>query len=86
MNDIVVVHRLVATLLSAMWHLQTPAPPFFPFRCDVALVVLSVVVVGVGDRCRWRPLVTVTMVVVVKQGGGGSEEVVGIVNDGGGGG
>ena len=42
-------------------------PPSFPFRCDVALVVLSVVVVGVGDGCRWRPLATVTMVVVVKR-------------------
>ena len=63
-----------------------PSPPVFPFRRDVALVVLSVVVVGVGDGCRWRPLATVTMVVVVKQGGGGSEEAVGVVNDGGGGG
>ena len=63
-----------------------PSPSVFPFRRDVALVVLSVVVVGVGDRCRWRPLATVTMVVVVKQGGGGSEEAVGVVNDGGGGG
>ena len=63
-----------------------PSPPFFPFRCDMAAVVLSVVVVGVGDGCRWRPLATVTMVVMVKQGGGGSEEVVGVVNNGGGGG
>ena len=62
-----------------------PSPPFFPFRRDMVLVVLSVVVVGVGNRCRWRPLATVTMVVVVKQGGGGSEEAVGVVNDGGGG-
>ena len=44
------------------------APPSFPFRCDVALVVLAVVVVGVGDGCTWRPLATVTMVVVVKRG------------------
>ena len=63
-----------------------PSPPFVPFCCDVAVVVLSVVVVGVGDRYRWRPLATVTMVVVVKQGGGGSEEAVGVINDGGGGG
>ena len=52
----------------------------------MAVVVLSVVVVGVGDGYRWRPLATVTMVLVVKQGGSSSEEAVGVVNDGGGGG
>ena len=64
-NDNVVVRRLVATLLSVMWHLQMP--PFVSFCCDVALFVLAVVVVGVGDRCEWQPLPMV-MVVVVKQG------------------
>ena len=51
-----------------------PPPPSCPFRCDVALHDLAVVVVGVGEGCRWRPLATVTMVVVVKRGwqwGGG---------------
>ena len=61
-DDIVVVRRLVATSLSATWHLQTP--PTVSFRCDVALFVLAVVVVGVGDGCEWRPLAMVTVVVV----------------------
>ena len=60
-DDIVIVRRLVATLLSAMWHLlQTP--PSTLFSCDVALVMLVVVVIGVGDGCEWRPLVMVTVV------------------------
>ena len=65
-NDDVVVRRLVATLLSATRHLQPP--PSCPFRCDMVLRDLAVVVVGVGEGCRWRPLVMVTMVVVVKRG------------------
>ena len=75
-DDIVIVRRLVATLLSAMWHLlQTP--PSTLFSCDMALVMLVVVVMGMGDRCEWRPLVMATVVVtrwwvgVVKDGGGG---------------
>ena len=68
----VVVRRLVATSLSATWHLQTL--PSVSFRCDVAPFMLAVVVVGVGDGCEWRPLAMVT-VVVVKQGGG--DEMVG---------
>ena len=37
-DDIVVVIRcLVATSLSATWHLHPP--PSFPFHCDVALVI-----------------------------------------------
>ena len=46
---------------SAMWHLQTPLSA--SFSCDMALVVLVVVVVGVGDRCEWWRLVRVTVVV-----------------------
>ena len=64
-DDIVVVHHLVAMLLSAPWHLQTP--PSILFCCDVAWFVLAVVVVGVGDRCMWWPLAMV-MVVVMKRG------------------
>ena len=64
-DDIVVVHRLVATSLLAMWHLQTP--PTISFRCDVALFGLAVVIGGVGDGCEWQPLAMVT-VVVVKRG------------------
>ena len=55
-DNIVVVHCLVATSLSATWHLQTPS--------DVVLFVLSVVVLGVGNGCEWQPLVMVTVVVV----------------------
>ena len=55
-------------------------PPSFPFRGDVALVDLVVMVVGVGDGGRWRPLATVTMVVVVNKGG--SEEAVGARREG----
>ena len=51
--------------LLVMWHLQMP-PPFL-FCCDVALVMLAVVIVGMGNRCKWWPLV-IMMVVVVKQG------------------
>ena len=47
-----------------MWHLQMPPP--FSFCCDVALVMLAVVIVGMGNRCEWQPLVMV-MVMVVKQ-------------------
>ena len=36
-NDIVIICRLVATSLSATWHLHPP--PSFPFCCDMALVV-----------------------------------------------
>ena len=61
-DDIVVVRRLVARSPSATWHLQTPL--FVSFSCDVALVVLVVAVVGVGDGCEWRPLVRVTVVVM----------------------
>ena len=62
-DDIVIVCRLVARLPSATWHLQTPLS--VSFSCDVALVVLVVAVVGMGDRCEWQPLVRV-MVVVMK--------------------
>ena len=62
-NNIVVIHCLVARLPSATWHLQTPL--FVSFSCDVALVVLVVAVVGMGDGCEWQPLVRV-MVVVMK--------------------
>ena len=61
-DDIVVVHRLVARLPSAIWHLQTPLS--VSFSCDGALVVLVVAVVGVGDGCEWRPLVRVTVVLL----------------------
>ena len=64
-DDIVIVRRLVATSLSATWHLKTA--PSVSFHCDVVLFVLAVVVVGMGDGCKWRPLAMVT-VVVVKQG------------------
>ena len=40
-------------------------PPSVSFSCDVALVMLVVVVIGVGDRCEWWPLVMV-MVVAMK--------------------
>ena len=63
-GNIVIDCCLVATLLSAMWHLQTP--PSFSFCCDVVLVMLVVGVVGMVNGCKWRPLVMV--VVVVKQG------------------
>jgi hypothetical protein len=43
-------HAFVASMWPALVHLVT-------WRCDV---VLAVVVVGVGDGCGWRPLVTVT--------------------------
>ena len=62
-DDIIIIHHLVATSLSAMWHLQTP--PTVSFHCDVALFGLAVVVGGVGDGCEWWPLAMV-MVVVVK--------------------
>ena len=61
----VVVRHLVAMLLLATWHLQTP--PTTSFCCDVALFGLAVVVVGMGDGCKWLPLAMV-MVVVVKRG------------------
>ena len=64
-DDIVIICRLVATSLSVTWHLQTA--PSISFRCDMALFILAVVVVRVGDRCEWWPLAMV-MVVVVKQG------------------
>ena len=54
-NNINVIHRLVAMLLSVMWHLQMPPP--FSFCCDVTLVMLAVVIVGMGNRCEWWPLV-----------------------------
>ena len=60
-----VVHCLVAMSLLVMWHLQMPPP--FSFCCDVALVMLAVVIVGMGNTYEWRPLVMV-MVVVVKRG------------------
>ena len=63
-NDgIIVVHHLVATLLLAMWHLQMP--PSVSFFCNMVLFMCAMVVVGVGDRCKWWPLAMV-MVVVVK--------------------
>ena len=54
-------------------------PPSFPFHGDVALVDRVVMVVGVGDGGRWRPLATVTMVVVNE---GGSEEAAGARREG----
>ena len=65
-NNIIIVCHLVAMLRLATWHLQLP-PSSCLFCYDVALVILVVVVVGMGDRCKWRPFVMV-MVVVVKQG------------------
>ena len=69
MNDNidVVVCRLVATLLLVLWHLQTL--PSVLFHYGLALFLLAVVVVVVGDGCEWQPLAMVT-VVVVKRGGG----------------
>ena len=64
-DDIVIICRLVAMLLLATWHLQTP--PSISFHCDMARFILAVVVVGMGDRCVWWPLAMV-MVVVVKRG------------------
>ena len=61
-DDIVIVRRLVATSLSATWHLQTLLS--VSFHCDVAPFMLAVMVVGVGDGCEWRPLAMVTVVVV----------------------
>ena len=70
-NDIIVIHCLVATSLSTMWHLQ--APPSVLLNCDMVLVALAVVVVGTDDRCGWWPLVVVRRwwVSVVNSGGGG---------------
>ena len=55
-EDIVVIRRLVATSLSATWHLETPLALMWPAllslvtcRCHVILVV---VVVHVGGRKR----------------------------------
>ena len=64
-NNINVVHCLVAMSLLVMWHLKIPPP--FSFCCDVVLAMLAVVIVGMGNRCEWWPLVMV-MVVVVKRG------------------
>ena len=62
-NDInVVICRLVATLLPATWHLQTL--PSISFQYDLVLFLLAVVVVGVGNGCKWWPLAMVTVVVV----------------------
>ena len=67
MNDnIVIICRLVATSPSTTWHLHLQLPPSFSFRCDVALLMLAVVV-DVGDGCEWRPLL-MGRVVMVKQG------------------
>ena len=49
-NNINVVHCFIAMSLLAMWHLQMPPP--FSFCCDVALVMLAVVIVGMGNRCE----------------------------------
>ena len=43
-NNIMVVRHLVATSLLVMWHSH----------------VIVAVVVGVGDRCGWRPWAMVT--------------------------
>ena len=64
-NNINVIHCLVAISLLVMWYLQM-SPPFL-FCCDVVLVMLAVVIVGMGNRCEWQPLVMV-MVVMVKRG------------------
>ena len=48
--NINVIYCLVAMSLLVMWHLQMP-PPFL-FCCDVALVMLAVVTVGMGNRCK----------------------------------
>ena len=72
MNDnIVIIHRLVVTSLSVMWHLQTHLS--ISLGCDVVLVMLLMVVMGMGDGCEWWPLVMVMgrWVGVVKDGGGG---------------
>ena len=62
-DDDVIIHCLVATLLSVTWDLKMALS--FLFCCDVALAMLAVLIVDVGDRCEWWPLVMV-MVVVVK--------------------
>ena len=72
MNDnIVIIRRLVVTSLSVMWHLQTYLS--VSLGCDVVLVMLLMVVMGMGDGCEWRPLVMVMgrWVGIVKDGGGG---------------
>ena len=61
-NDIIIVRCLVAMLLSAMWHLQMPTS--VSFCCDVVLFILAVLVVGMGDGCKWWPLAMATVVVV----------------------
>ena len=61
-NINVIVCRLVATSLPVTWHLQML--PSVSFHYDLALFLLVVVVVGMGDRCEWRPLAMVTVVVV----------------------
>ena len=65
-GHIVIVRHLVATSCSATWHLHLQPPPSFSFHCDMALVMLAVVV-DVGDGCEWRPLL-MGRVVMVKQG------------------
>ena len=48
--NINVVYCLVAMSLLVMWHLQMPPPILF--CCDVALVMLAVVIVGMDNRCK----------------------------------
>ena len=55
-NINVVIRRLVATSLPAAWHLQML--PSVSFRYDLVLFLLAVVVVGMGDRCEWWPVLS----------------------------
>ena len=64
-----------------MWHLQILPP--FSFCCDVALVMLAVVIVGMSSEQQMQ-------VVAIGDGGGEMRVAVmrwvGIMKDGGGGG